>query len=46
MLGTFLCAVLFIVACFATEMTMRETAFFAAMSLAFGYGWFRLRNSN
>ena len=42
-LGAFLFALLAVVACLAKEMTMKEGAFFAVLSAAFSYGWFRLR---
>jgi hypothetical protein len=41
--GAFLFALLAVVAFLAKEMTMKEAAFFAVLSAAFGYGWFRLR---
>jgi hypothetical protein len=44
-LGTVLCAILFIVACIAKEMTMKDAAFFAVLGAGFGYGLSRLRDS-
>lgn len=44
-LGTVLCAILFIVACIAREMTMKEAAFFAVLGAGFGYGLSQLRDS-
>jgi hypothetical protein len=46
MFGILLFSLLFVVACFAKEMTVRDAVIFAVLGLAFGYGWLQLQNSN
>jgi hypothetical protein len=45
-MGTLLCAIFFVVACAAKEMSTKDAVLFAVLAGGLGYGWSQLRNSN